>query len=163
MQINPQVNTNIIRSVTLQYCPRGMCEFHLEISQTGDNSANRGPSDIPPPIKLAKKIKQIQIQKSEAEADKIATLTNSEWGMTRSDQPRTIKTSQTNKYHFFSFLQIQLPVSFLSSTEPKEPWIPRSMLMNGRLHIFSLLLEWAGKKKREAGVGRGWNSHKSRL
>lgn len=70
MQINPQVNTNIIRSVTLQYCPRGMCEFHLEISQTGDNSANRGPSDIPPPIKLAKKIKQIQIQKSEAEAGK---------------------------------------------------------------------------------------------
>lgn len=70
MQINPQVNTNIIRSVTLQYCPRGMCEFHLEISQTGDNSDHRGPSDIPPPIKLAKKIKQIQIQKSKAEADK---------------------------------------------------------------------------------------------
>lgn len=70
MQINPQVNTNIIRSVTLQYCPRGMCEFHLEISQMGDNSDNRGPSDIPPPIKLAKKIKQIQIQKSKAEADK---------------------------------------------------------------------------------------------
>lgn len=70
MQINPQVNTNIIRSVTLQHCPRGMCEFHLEISQTGDNSDNRGPSDIPPPIKLAKKIKQIQIQKSKAEADK---------------------------------------------------------------------------------------------
>lgn len=64
MQINPQVNTNIIRSVTLQHCPRGMCEFHLEISQMGDNSDNRGPSDIPPHIKLAKKIKQIQIQKT---------------------------------------------------------------------------------------------------
>lgn len=162
MQINPQVNTNIIRSVTLQYCPRGMCEFHLEISQTGDNS-NRGPSDIPPPIKLAKKIKQIQIQKSKAEADKSqGSQTVSEaWPGQISLEPS--KPLRQTNIKFFSFLQIQLPVSFFTSTEPKEPWIPSSMLMNGKRHGFSFLLEWAGKKKREAGVGRGGNSHKSRL
>lgn len=54
MQINPQVNTNIIRSVTLQHCPRGMCEFHLEISLTSDNGDNREPSDFQSPINLAK-------------------------------------------------------------------------------------------------------------
>lgn len=41
MQINPQVNTSIIRSVTLQHCPRGMCEFHPEGSQMGDNRSNQ--------------------------------------------------------------------------------------------------------------------------
>ncbi len=47
MQINPQVNTNIIRSVTLQHCPTGMCEFHLEGSQMGDNCGNQVPSERP--------------------------------------------------------------------------------------------------------------------
>lgn len=41
MQINPQVNTSIIRSVTLRHCPRGMCEFHLVFSQMDDNSSNQ--------------------------------------------------------------------------------------------------------------------------
>lgn len=44
MLINPQVNTSVIRSVTLQHCPRGMCEFHLESSQMGDNSSDQAPS-----------------------------------------------------------------------------------------------------------------------
>lgn len=45
MQINPQVNTNIIRSVTLQHCPAGMREFHPEGSRMGDNSDNQVPSE----------------------------------------------------------------------------------------------------------------------
>ena len=49
MQINPQVNTSIIRSVTLRHCPTGMCEFHLEGSQMGDNSSNQVPSESAPP------------------------------------------------------------------------------------------------------------------
>lgn len=48
MQINPQVNTSIIRSVTLRHCPRGMCEFHLEGSQMGDNSGNQVLSESAP-------------------------------------------------------------------------------------------------------------------
>lgn len=48
MQINPQVNTSIIRSVTLQHCPRGMCEFHPGGSQIGDNSSNQVPSQSTP-------------------------------------------------------------------------------------------------------------------
>lgn len=50
MQINPQVNTNIIRSVTLQHCPRGMREFHPEGSRMGDNSDNQVPSESHPQI-----------------------------------------------------------------------------------------------------------------
>lgn len=49
MQINPQVNTSIIRSVTLRHCPRGMCEFHLVCTQMDDNSSNQVPSERPPP------------------------------------------------------------------------------------------------------------------
>lgn len=45
MQINPQVNTSIIRSVTLRHCPRGMCEFHLVCPQIDDNSCNQVPSE----------------------------------------------------------------------------------------------------------------------
>ena len=52
MQINPQVNTSIIRSVTLRHCPTGMCEFHLEGSQMGDNSSNQVPSESAPPPQL---------------------------------------------------------------------------------------------------------------
>jgi len=50
MQIIPQVNTSIIRSVTLLHCPLGMCEFHVEGSEMGDNSSNQVPSESSPPF-----------------------------------------------------------------------------------------------------------------
>lgn len=130
MQINPQVNTNIIRSVTLQHCPKGMCEFHLEISQTSDNSANRQPSDFRSPKNLAKNA-HVQIKtdhktnpnpQNKAEPKKTARISEIQLKTRISLKPlKPLRLANV----FFSFLQIQLPVGF----------------------FFLSLFEWANKKK----------------
>lgn len=71
MQINPQVNTNIIRSVTLQHCPTGMCEFHLEGSQMGDNSGNQVPSERP--------LTQMWAQKTHTMGNLLISTVSSRW------------------------------------------------------------------------------------
>lgn len=172
MQINPQVNTGIIRSVTLQHCPTGMCEFHLECSQMDDNSANWVQTENPISQKCVCACFAGTVFAFTTYNDKCIHLDRflllwgfwvckykRSWSQTKSKQSnRELLVSEWGDRRFiskqitsFSAYPTSFPMHFFRSTELKKRWIPNSTALEWEASWFSVLAGWSEKR----GLGEG--------